>query len=350
MMRRIAYITLFTITVFQTSCSTLLYETHKDDPILQLDQNYSVRLDSTTWTTKQAQALLNVFKSLSPKLKTSVSIWNISDDELQNDIKIGYQNGMNHVTVSKDVFPIEGYQGILAPDKRLFHVVVQFITENGTNRSAIELILQERYGVSIDITSDVKNQVLMPAYTSKNRTPVNFSEIENEKLMIFIAILEEFPHALHRVPQLKYVVCRDEDLGDDAAAKAWTNSAFIEFKKSYLDGANFNSICKILAHEKSHFLWTHLFPDQLKQHWMELGGWYENKESETGWSTKNDRKGFVTNYAYEKNPNEDMAESLGYYLVYPDKLRACCPAKYDFIHNRIMLMYGKRYIPPDLLN
>ena len=45
MMRRIAYITLFTITVFQTSCSTLLYETHKDDPILQLDQNYSVHLE-----------------------------------------------------------------------------------------------------------------------------------------------------------------------------------------------------------------------------------------------------------------------------------------------------------------
>ena len=33
-----------------------------------------------------------------------------------------------------------------------------------------------------------------------------------------------------------------------------------------------------------------------------------------------------------------MAESIGFYFVYPDKLRSCCPEKYEFIHNRIMLM------------
>ncbi len=344
MMRRIIYIALFTITVFQTSCSTLLYETRKDNPILQLDQNYSVRLDSTTWTTKQAQALLNVFKSLSPKLKTSVSIWNISDDELQNDIKIRYQNGMNYVTISRDAFPIEGSQGTLAPEKRLFYAVVLFMTENGTNEQAIKLILKERYGITVDIPS----YAILTQNTSKE-TAAHFSDYENEDLMIFISILEEFPKALQKMPQLKYVIRRNDN-NIRAPGLAWTSNGYIEFAKFLFERNDVNDIRRLIAHEKSHFLWDHLFPDQLKQHWMELGGWYENKESETGWSTKQDRKEFVSDYAYENNPDEDMAESLGYYLVYPDKLRACCPTKYDFIHNRIMLMYGKRYIPPDLLN
>lgn len=344
MMRRIAYITLFTITVFQTSCSILLYETPKDNPILQLDQNYSVRLDSTTCTTKQAQALLNVFKSLSPKLKTSVSIWNISDDELQNDIKIGYQNGMNHVTVSKDVFPIEDSQGILAPEKRLFYAVVLFMTENGTNEQAIKLILKERYGITVDIPS----YAILTQNTSKE-TAAHFSDYENEDLMIFISILEKFPKALQKMPQLKYVIRRNDNNSKEQGL-AWTSEGYIEFAKFVFEHNDVNDTCRLIAHEKAHFLWEHLFPLRLKQDWIELGGWYENKESKTSWSTKQDRKEFVSDYAYENNPDEDMAESLGYYLVYPDKLRACCPAKYDFIHNRIMLMYGKRYIPPGLLN
>lgn len=42
------------------------------------------------------------------------------------------------------------------------------------------------------------------------------------------------------------------------------------------------------------------------------------------------------------NPNEDMAESISYYIVNPDKLRSRSPAKYEFIQNRIM--HGTRYI------
>ena len=42
------------------------------------------------------------------------------------------------------------------------------------------------------------------------------------------------------------------------------------------------------------------------------------------------------------NPNEDMAESISYYIVNPDKLRSRSPAKYEFIQNRVM--HGTRYI------
>ena len=60
-----------------------------------------------------------------------------------------------------------------------------------------------------------------------------------------------------------------------------------------------------------------------------------------GWSTTKQTE-FVSAYAHTVNPDEDMAESIAYYIVNPDKLRSRSPAKYEFIQNRIM--HGTRYV------
>ena len=344
------WILIFAIVVLQIGClSNLQFQPRKDDPKLLLGQDYFVRLDST-WTTEQADKLLKIFKTISPDKTFQNSMWTISDGTLENDIKIEAQVGLRSITISRDVFVVDASQSATISNKRLFKAAVQFITENGTNRPAIKRILHERYGITVDVSSDVRKYVMLPAYAAHKRTSKAFSAIDNEDLMLFISILEDFPQALHKMPQLKYVVCRDEELGDGAAAKAWTSSSFIEFKKSVLDTAPISEIQKIMAHEKSHFLWSHLLPVQLKEDWIELGGWYEDKAREHGWSTNKKRAEFVTDYAFEKNPNEDMADSLAYYLVYPDRLRACNMAKYNFIHERIMQTYGNRYISPDMLS
>ncbi len=343
-------ILIFAIVALQIGClSNLQFKPRNNDPKFLLGQDYFVRLDST-WTTEQAGKLLKIFKSISPEQTVQTSIWTIRDVNLENDIKIEAQVGHRSITISKDVLVVDESQSATISKKRLFKAVAQFITENGTNRPAIKRILHERYGITVDVSSNVRQTVMLPAYAAHERTSKAFSAIDNEDLMLFISILEDFPQALHKMPQLKYVVCRDEDIGDGAAAKAWTTSSFIEFKKSVLDTASISEIQKILAHEKSHFLWTHLLPVQLKEDWIELGGWYEDKGSEHGWSTNKNRAEFVTDYAFEKNPNEDMADSLAYYLVYPDRLRACNMAKYNFIHERIMQTYGSRYISPDMLS
>ena len=100
-------------------------------------------------------------------------------------------------------------------------------------------------------------------------------------------------------------------------------------------------IHRLILHEKAHFLWEYLFDEQLKQDWIELGGWFENPDDQDGWSTTKQIE-FVSAYSHGKNPNEDMAESISYYIVNPDKLRSRSPAKYEFIQNRVM--HGTRYI------
>ena len=339
---RIIHIILLAGTVLHTSCYTVPLEIQKDNPIEQLEYKYAVYLDPT-WSTKRSQMLLNILESISPNSDKGVtpSKWKITKNKMSNDIKIELQDSTKSVTISSDVFPIEEAKDIFAPEKRLFFAVVQFITENGTNRPALKTILKERYGITVDISSyDILTQ-----NTSKE-TAQHYTDFENSDLMILISTLEEFPQALHKVPQLKYIICRiDEDAR--AAGVAWTTNEYIELVESMFRRDYISDTRRVIVHEKAHFLWEHLFPKQLKNDWQQLGGWYENPKNEEGWSTDKDRKGFVSDYAYEKNPNEDMAESLAYYLVYPDRLRDCCMEKYNFIHNRIMLTYGERYISPN---
>ena len=332
--------------ILQPSCYTLPPETSNKYPLLRLQDKYSVYLDAT-WTTKDAAALLKVFESMPPSLNLQFSSWNISDDDLENGLKIEFKDKLKLVTISRDALPIKASQEILSPDKDLYHAVVQFITENGTNRSIIELIMKTRYGI------DVPSHAVLPQRT-KNNTAKGYSDFGNDDLMLIMSVLEEFPQVLHKTPQLKYIV-RRIDREEKGISSAMISRGYITFAESiflrnrdhrdHLGRFHRDDTRKIVAHEKAHFLWWYVFDHQLKKDWAELGGWQQDLSSESGWSTTQERSAFVTDYAYTENPDEDMAESIGFYFIYPDKLRSCCPEKYEFIHNRIMLAYGNRWSP-----
>ena len=336
--------------ILQPSCYLSGYQTVNKNPTSQsekkyashlaLEEKYSVYLDAT-WTTKDAAALLKVFKSMPLGLNLQFSRWNIIDDDLENGIKIESKNKLKFVTVSRNIFPVEGTEEVLSPDKSLYYAVVQYITENGTNRSVIKLILQNRYGIYVRASL---------TGIAPDRTPERYSDFENDDLMLIISVFEEFPQALHKMPQLKYIVRRidTEEKGMSYARPGRSSIVLAESILMRRGLYNVNDTRKIIAHEKAHFLWFYVFNKELRADWAKLGGWSRDS-SESGWSTTKERSAFVTNYAYEENPNEDMAESIGFYFVYPDKLRSCCPEKYEFIHNRIMLMYRKLYAPSNLM-
>ena len=321
---------------------------------LWLMHRYSVHL-GTEWSAAHAYKLLQTFESIpqdkngiyDKEPRVPISLWRLSDRHIQDDIEIEFQGDTKVVTVSEEAFPytkpllaeIEGVRGRYF-SKRLHRAVVRFVTENATHRYGFIRILRDRYDVSIEV----------PDYTELTRYTTGehagrFTEFKNEELMALVSMLEEFPQGMLKTPGLKYLVRRldgtPHPLYPGAAAVAWTGAGYIEFMESAFKEQGLDSIHRLILHEKAHFLWAYLFDEQLKQDWIELGGWYENPDDINGWSTTKQTE-FVSAYAHGVNPNEDMAESISYYIVNPDKLRSRSPAKYEFIQNRIM--HGTRYI------
>ena len=321
---------------------------------LALMYKYSVYL-GPEWDPGHAYRLLQTFESILPQANDprylirhlSPSVWKLSDRHIQDDIEVESQGDQKIVTITKTSFEyatplvaeIEGIRGRYF-SKRLHHAVIRFVTDNGADRYTLERILQERYAVSVNI----------PDYSELTRYTTGehggrFSTFKNEEFLALISMFEEFPRGMHRVPGLKYLVRRldgtPHPTHPTADAVAWTRTGYIEFMESAFKEKGLDSIRRLILHEKAHFLWEYLFDDQLKQDWIEIGGWFENPDVPSGWSTTKQVE-FVSAYAHAKNPNEDMAESISYYIVRPDKLRSRSPAKYEFIQDRIM--HGTRYI------
>ncbi len=317
---------------------------------LALLRKYSVHL-GTEWSPGLAYRLLQTFESipqvinnpLSDAPSVESSLWRLSDRHIQDDISVEYRGGNRIVTIATAAFvhatpllaEIEGVRGRYF-SKRLHRGVVRFVTDNGADRYALERILQERYAVSVNI----------PDYTELTGEPAGrFSEFKNEELIALVSMLEEYPSGMLKIPGLKYLVRRLDGTPHPthprAPAVAWPGAGYIEFMESAFKGQGADAIHRLILHEKAHFLWEYLFDEQLKQDWIELGGWFENPDDKDGWSTTKQVE-FASAYAHGVNPNEDMAESISYYIVRPDKLRSRSPAKYEFIQNRVM--HGTRYI------
>ena len=128
-----------------------------------------------------------------------------------------------------------------------------------------------------------------------------------------------------------------------APAVAWPTAhadSYVEFMEAAFVG-NLRHTRRLILHEKAHFLWSNLFDATLRADWTATAGWYRNPNATSGWSTTQQVE-FVSAYAHSKNPNEDMAESISYYVENPARLQACCAAKYAFIRDRVMS--GYRYV------
>ena len=342
MLRGIHNIVPIAILIFHCGCYASGYEVLSENPFSRLEQGYSVYLDAG-WSKAEAARLLKVFESVSPyptvtgqSADLQFSRWALSPAAIEKGIQIETKESLKLVTVSKNIFAVEGkneaaVEEVVAPNAPLTLAIIEFLTDNGRDRATIELILQKRYGIDV------------PAAGTAAAGERRYSTFENADLMLIISVLETFPEVLRRTPQLQYIVRRIDDDENRGKSTAIIGGGRIEFAESTFNRGNVQDARRVVAHEKTHFLWHYVFSPQLRADWTKLGGWYQDMRSESGWSTTQARSTFVSTYAYEMNPNEDMAESLAYYLVYPEVFRSRYPAKYEFIRDRIMLIYGKRY-------
>lgn len=326
-----------------------------------LENNYHIVLanDEKEWTQEYAYRMVETLKTLpiiysnAKPAKFTLTDDHLTDDLIVTDLGEGYD-----VRISADAFyyanpflvNLDAVRGRLF-SKRLHHALTNFVTEFGQNTSKVNTILTSRFGCRIqninydELTRDITNE-----------DAACFQMFKPSELVSIINMYEEMPEGFHKISHLNCLVRRRDGhkhpLYPSAAAVAWpVDNGYIEFMESAFDSGNnqnFETLRRII-HEKTHFLWAYVFSEDIKNEWIEIGGWYLDPNAPEGWSTTKDVE-FVTQYAHEKNPNEDMAESIAFYLKDPEKLMSRSIEKYEFIRDRIM--HGVRYIStvPDHLS
>ncbi|MFN5479275.1 MAG: T9SS type A sorting domain-containing protein [Chitinophagaceae bacterium] len=312
----------------------------------------------TPWTSEDAYRLYQMVKKLNfPKFgeRDSVRVkskWVITNSNINRDLDFTIQNGVFLVTISRSAFTyatpqvvtVDGVKGKFF-SKRLFTAVVYFYTDKGTNKNLIDEIARTRYGFSFMVPSPELKTLM-------SETETNFQEFTSDEKLVILSMIEEFPDAMQRQDQLKYMVRRingqPHPLYPQAPAIAWVTNQNIEWMEGAFIDQNIDYMQRLVLHEKAHFLWAHTFDTTTKNDWATLGGWFKDPASLSGWSTSNTTE-FVSAYAHLKNPDEDMAESIAFFITNPDAFRSRSIKKFEFVRDRIMK--GTRYISiirPDL--
>ncbi len=327
-----------------------------------LNRNYNILLvdsENGSWTQEHAYRLLETMKTIPqdnrPSFKAEsrgYSKWSITSEHVEDDIQItgGGAGSDRTVLISEEAFfnasprvaRIEGKRGRYY-SQRLHHALVRFVTDNGRDEDAYEKILQERFGVTTRVTDHTTYRDLTASTTGEDAS--RFQAFHSEEIVRIINTFEEMPAGMHKIPGLRYLLRRldgtPHPLYPGAPAVAWTGPGYIEFMDTAFLHGSVSAVHRLIIHEKAHFLWAHVFDAPLKSDWIDLGGWYQDPRSPSGWSTTKQTE-FVSAYAHGINPNEDLAESIAYFVINPDKLKSRAIAKYEFVRDRIM--QGNIYI------
>lgn len=320
----------------------------------ELARKYGVILDDAelAWSDETAFKFLSNIGRLpftekqwnAPIADANKYIVTLTDDYLADDVEIIDAGSMKEVRVSNSAFTYAAPQTVIIDElrgtffsKRLYEACLRIYTDNGTNTSAVATVAQQRFGIKFLVPSDELFDIFQEDIA-------NFQAFSSTEKLQILTMLEELPSGMHSQVGLKYMARRINGQPHPthplAAAISWPSLESIEFMETAFTVQSIENMQRLILHEKSHFLWEYTFDEELKADWIELGEWYEDPASESGWSTTNTTE-FVSPYAHALNPNEDMAESVAYFVQNPDMLQSTSIGKYEFIKNRIM--HGTHY-------
>ena len=328
-----------TVTVADNSSANVLVH---DYNLLLVDS------DEASWSQEHAWRLLTTMRSIPQDLRDPYgkqslvpSQWLLTPSFIHGDIQIRTHRGSPTVLISEAAFvnanprvvTVDGKRGTWF-SKRLHHAVVRYLTDNGRDRVAYERIFRERYGVTTEVTDYAGL-----TWPTGNEGAGRFQRFHAEEIITLLNMLEEFPSGMHKTQGLRQVIRRldgtPHPLYPALLAVAWPDAGYIEFMDEAFLSHDVDDVQRLVLHEKAHFLWAHVFDQPTLDDWIELGGWYQDPESPSRWSTTKQAE-FVSAYGHENNPNEDMAETISSFILEPDKLRSRSVAKYEFVRDRIM--------------
>ena len=272
------------------------------------------------------------------------SIWYLTDDEIENDIKTQIISGVKYVTLSSSaltfaepmIVKLDGLRGKFF-SKRLYKAMLNYFSDFGTRADILDEIAENRFGFRWMVSDDETAELM-------GEPADHFQEFFPSEKIEILSMLEELPEGLQKQECNNYLVRRVNGQVNPmypiAPAIAWT-SGVMEWMESAFKDRSYTYLRRLILHEKAHYIWQCYLDQQTKDDWSELGGWYKDPLSSTGWSTWKTAE-FVSAYGHQKNPNEDFAESISWYVDNIDGLRSRSMQKYEFIRDRVM--NGTRYI------
>ena len=314
--------------------------------------------EDAKWTSEDAYRLYQTLKKLNFTKygeRSTVNVkakWILTDKYVDRDIDFKTIDGVDIITISRAAFTysspqvvtVDGVKGKFF-SKRLFTALVYYYTDKGTKKDKIAEIAKTRYGFEFLLPSAQLKQLM-------GETETNFQEFTSDEKIVILSMFEEYPDAMQRQGELKYMVRRvngqKNPIYPTAPAIAWVTNSNIEWMEEAFIGQDITYMQRLVLHEKAHFLWEHTFDKTTQDDWATIGGWYKEPSTLSGWATTNTTE-FVSAYAHLKNPNEDMAESIAFYITNPEAFRSRSLRKFEFVRDRIMK--GTRYISvirPDL--
>ncbi len=216
--------------------------------------------------------LLSVFKT---EIK---SVWYITDQEVNDDIQIVERNNIKFVTISRKAFTyasplvvtLDGVKGRFY-SKRLYGAIVNFATNYGYDKNAVDQLANNRFGVRFLIPNAELKQIMGEDLS-------NFQEFSASEKIIILSMFEELPDGMHVQSNLKYLSRRIAGQLNPkyttAPAIAWGGIKTIEFMDGAFNSTQFSFNQRLMLHEKAHFMWEGLFDQKLRDDWATLGGWY----------------------------------------------------------------------------
>lgn len=311
----------------------------------RLEEQFGVVLADTDirWSGAQAHALEVSIRRFG-QVQAMPGSWTLTKQTLSDDLEIEMVEGRRLMRVSMAAFTnalprevkVDKVPGIYY-SHRLDRVVLRYLTDEGRDQKRVNEILQQRFGVSI----------FPPNIEQLTREPASrFDAFHPRELLAIVDAMDQLPDEIARIDQFQYLVRRRDGIchpvrGCEAPAIAWTHSGYLEFQESAFITSSEEYLAQLVLHEKSHFLWDFVLDEAARSEWIKLGGWYVCKDRASGWCST-DQTGFVSSYAHSKNPDEDFAESVAYFVVNANKVASRSPARFDWLRDRIM--QGNRYV------
>ena len=360
---------------------------------------YAYRLSETLKRIYQGE-LNAYYSSLDERLASQKTIWSLTDQELVDDFELVTRDDGTEVfristsamTYASPVLAlVEGKRGKFF-SQRLFIAAVRALSNNGSDVTFISNVLSTRFGVRIATDGYFDGLYTTLPVIAEDRYETIWQPFKAEELIQIVYMFEEFPQGMLDIsfPEesggLRYLLRRKDGylhpLYPEAAGVAWANGGYIEFMETAFSGGGLLGTQRLIIHEKAHFLWAYLIGTELKYEWLKKSGWYRPGADDPdcdSWSADPDswtpinvdnsdltaiealplehslREGenaaiaiggdtwasctttqFVSTYAAVKNPNEDMAESIAYFITNPDLLRSRALPKYEFIRDYVM--------------